>query len=209
MFNFITGSVTTISANLKKSFNQLPVDPYQISLKKPFRYRKFSKIKFKNHNVDTYLKGNFFQTKKINRYVGGKNRNYKNINNLVVEEIISLFKKEFQNYLKFKNYELGIHQIRILASNNIVGYPVPEGWHKDGFDYVVLLNINAKNIVGGISRIREKLNDNHDHYSVLLKSGEYIFLNDSKYFHYADPINVKDINTKGSRDIIVLTIQKI
>ena len=79
MFNFITGSVTNISNNLKKSFNELPVDPYQISLKKPFRYRKFSNIKFQNHNVDSYLTGKFFQTKKINRYVGGKTRNYNNI----------------------------------------------------------------------------------------------------------------------------------
>lgn len=209
MFNFLTGSVTSLSNNLKKSFDILPVDPFQVSLKKPFRYRKFSNFKFKNHSVDSILNGKFYQTKKINRYVGGKTRIYKNIDNLVIDEIIKLFKKEFQNYLIFKNYELGIHQIRIVSSKDIVGYPVPEGWHKDGFDFVILLNINTKNIVGGVSRIREKLNDNYDHFSKLLKSGEYIFINDSKFFHYADPINVKNINMKGSRDIFVFTIKKI
>ena len=209
MFNFLTGSVSKLSVSLKKSFEKLPVDPFQVSLKKPFRYRKFTNVKFKNHSFDSYLDGSFYQTKKINRYVGGKLRIYKSIDKLVIDEIILLFKKEFQSNLKFKSYELGIHQIRIISSKDIVGYPVPEGWHKDGFDFVILLNINTKNIIGGISRIREKLNDNYDHFSKLLKSGEYIFINDKKYFHYADPINVKNINKKGTRDIFVLTIKKI
>ena len=146
MFNFLTGSVSKLSVTLKKSFDKLPVDPFQVSLKKPFRYRKFTNVKFKNHSFDSYLDGSFYQTQKINRYVGGKLRIYKSIDKLVIDEIILLFKKEFQSNLKFKSYELGIHQIRIISSKDIVGYPVPEGWHKDGFDFVILLNINTKNI---------------------------------------------------------------
>ena len=56
-----------------------------------------------------------------------------------------------------------------------MGYPVPEGWHKDGFDFVALINISSKNIQGGISRIRNSIKENKDvdNYSCFLNSGEF------------------------------------
>ena len=38
---------------------------------------------------------------------------------------------------------------------------------------------------------------------------EYLFVNDKKYYHYTDPINVSNNIGKGSRDTLVITIKII
>ena len=83
---------------------------------------------------------------------------------------------------------------------------MPEGWHKDGFDFVSIINFNSNNIEGGTTRIRTKLNSNKDTFSSFLTSGEYIFISDKKYFHYTDPINVTNSSKKGYRDTLVITV---
>ncbi len=44
--------------------------------------------------------------------------------------------------------EMGIHQIRVVASKDEQGEPAPEGIHKDGFDYVGIFCINRDGISG-------------------------------------------------------------
>ena len=78
-----------------------------------------------------------------------------------------------------------------------------------GFDYVILINFGSNNIKGGITRIKEKIDQNNDSFSSFLKRGEYLFVNDKKYFHYTDPINVSNNTEKGSRDTLVITIKII
>ena len=118
-----------------------------------------------------------------------------------------LFKENFYKYFnKNDHLSVGFHQLRIKCTKNYVGYPVPEGWHKDGFDFVSIINFNSNNIEGGTTRIRTKLNSNKDTFSSFLTSGEYIFISDKKYFHYTDPINVTNSSKKGYRDTLVITV---
>ena len=77
------------------------------------------------------------------------------------------------------------------------------------FDYVIILNIGSKNIKGGVSRIKNKIDNDHDAFSWFLKKGEYILVNDRKFFHYTDPINVMDNKLEGSRDTLVVTVRSI
>ena len=86
-----------------------------------------------------------------------------------------LFKENFHSLIRYKNAEVGFHQLRIKCGKDFVGYPVPEGWHKDGFDYVILVNFGSKNIKGGVTRIKEKIDQSNDTFSAFLKKGEYLF----------------------------------
>ena len=47
------------------------------------------------------------------------------------------------------------------------------------------------------------------HFRGFLKKGEYILVNDRKFFHYTDPINVMDNKLEGSRDTLVVTVRSI
>ena len=152
---------------------------------------------------------NFYQKRKINRFAGGKVRKFKAIDSKVLNGFAHIFEKNFLKKITMKKMEIGFHQLRIKCGKNFVGYPVPEGWHKDGFDYVIILNIGSKNIKGGVSRIKNKIDNDHDAFSWFLKKGEYILVNDRKFFHYTDPINVMDNKLEGSRDTLVVTVRSI
>ena len=74
------------------------------------------------------------------------NRNFQPINTRIVNKINKIVKENFIKIINSKRIKFGYHQIRITCGENYVGYPVPEGWHKDGFDFVALINISSKNI---------------------------------------------------------------
>jgi len=209
MIDFIAGNLRSISTQLVKSFDKLPADPYEKSKGHHFRFRKYSKILINNINKETiFLKNSFFyQNKKINRFSGGKKRIFKEIDRRNLKQFIDLFKAQFGKiFVATNQLEIGFHQLRIKCSKDFVGYPVPEGWHKDGFDFVAIINFQSLNIGGGITRIKSNLNK-EDSYSSFLKKGDYILVNDNKFFHYTDPINIVGKAKYGYRDTLVITIK--
>tara|TARA_Y100000389_G_C17416118_1_gene493804 strand:+ start:716 stop:1351 length:636 start_codon:yes stop_codon:yes gene_type:complete len=209
MIDFIVGNIGAIKKGLITNFNKLPADPYEKSKGYHFRFRKYSKVIIDNKNKKIqFLKNSFFfQDKKRNRYAGGKKRIFREIDKNVLIQFIDLYKKQFNKlFLYKKKLEIGFHQIRIKCSKEFVGYPVPEGWHKDGFNYVALINFQSSNIGGGVSRIKNSLNKK-DTYSSFLEKGDYILINDTKYYHYTDPINILGKTKYGYRDTLVITIK--
>lgn len=209
MIDFFKGKLNKTSEIIIKSFRFLPPDRYEKSKGFYFRFRKFSKIIIKDKKINQLIDTNFFQKKKINRYVGGIKRKFEPIDEKIRLLMIDMFNKNFYSLVNSRNFEVGFHQLRIRCSKDFVGYPVPEGWHKDGYDYVILINYGSYNIQGGITRIKERIDQNNDTFSTFLKKGEFLFINDKKYFHYTDPINVNKKFSKGSRDTLVITIKNL
>lgn len=206
--DFIKGKVNTIDSEIINSFNDLQADINNKHKGFYYRYRRHSKLLVKNNYFKFDNNTNFYQSKKSNRFAGGKIRKFKNINKNIIDKIIILIKKNFLNYLQVnKNYELGIHQLRIKCGKNFVGYPVPEGWHKDGFDEIIILNVSSKNITGGTTRLKKKINSDKDDFAFFLKTGEFVFVNDKKYNHYTDPINIHNEKMDAYRDTFVFTIK--
>ena len=53
-----------------------------------------------------------------------------------------------------RNWHIELHQFRIEASADAAGEPTPEGVHRDGVDYVLVLLIDRHNIASGTTTIR-------------------------------------------------------
>lgn len=212
MINFLFGNIGRINKKVLSSFKKLPADKYEKSKGYYFRYRRYSRVLIENNfnypKISFLKKAFFYQEKKRNRYAGGKQRIFKPINKKILQEFIKIYLNNFNHLCNFKKIEIGFHQLRIKCSKEFVGYPVPEGWHKDGFNYVIIINFDSKNIEGGITRIKNNL-ANKDSYSNFLKKSDYIFLNDNKFYHYTDPINITKNSAFGFRDTLVVTIKKL
>ena len=210
MIKFFKGSIKKSNlVGIRSSFKNLPEDKYLKFADKNFRNRRLAKILFKNNKFYNIDNTDFKQNKVQNRYLGGVNRNFQPINTRIVNKINKIVKENFIKIINFKKIKFGYHQIRITCGENYVGYPVPEGWHKDGFDFVALINISSKNIQGGISRIRNSIKENKDvdNYSCFLNSGEFLFFSDKDFFHFTDPIIVSNNKKFGYRDTIVITFK--
>ena len=207
MIKFFKGSIKKSNlVGIRSSFKNLPEDKYLKFADKNFRNRRLAKILFKNNKFYNIDNTDFKQNKVQNRYLGGVNRNFQPINTRIVNKINKIVKENFIKIINSKRIKFGYHQIRITCGENYVGYPVPEGWHKDKCDYVAVITINYDNIVGGVSRIRQNLNDQNDVYNSFLKKKDYLLLNEKSFYHYTDPINVKNKKKKGFRDILVVTV---
>jgi len=210
MIIFVKGIIKLKDINpIKKSFNDLPEDQYIKFVNKNFRNRRFSRVIFSNNRFESKKDTSFLQSSSQNRYLGGVNRKFYPIKPDVIKKMNKMVKNNIVFLIGNKKFEMGYHQIRITCGKDYVGYPVPEGWHKDGFDYVALINFSSKNIQGGISRIRDEIKQNEDvdSYSCFLNSGEFLLFSDKDFFHFTDPIIANKNKTKGYRDTLVITFK--
>ncbi len=199
-----------IDNNLRNTFNNLANDTY-LKHKYTFRKRAFTKCLIdKDFNLKVLKTQTFKQDIRINKYAGGIPRNYPIVNSLVVDYIQKFFELNKYYFSDLKpNSEIGIHQIRITTINNNEGHPVPEGYHQDGVDYVIIIPIQSYGICGGINSIRYGSQDGAEILNEKLDFEKVLILNDRRVFHYASPIYAKYENIEGYRDSIILTIEKV
>ena len=206
-YDFIKGKINTLDLKIQKSFNNLPADTNEKIKGLYFRFRRLSKFYLINREILNDNDTNFFQPKFSNRYAGGKIRKFDKLEPIILDKIQSIIKKNFFIYLKRKKkYEFGIHQLRVKCGKDHPGYPVPEGWHKDGFEKIIILNVDSKNISGGTTRLKSRINSDKDDFAFMLNKKEFIVVNDKKFFHYTDPINILNEKTLAYRNTIKRTI---
>ena len=99
------------------------------------------------------------------------------------------------------------HQFRILAHEGKPGLPTPEGMHRDGRDWVLILLTGYANILGGETRVQDargRLLLRHR----LTQPGEALLLDDSRTRHGTSPIEPRDPDAPAWRDTLVLTFAR-
>jgi len=206
--DFAFKKLPQFSKQMLDSYFNLPMDKYLLQ-DQCFRERRFSQVTFSGSATNLISGADFFQNQEINHYAGGLTRDFAPIEQGVIDEFCQLFIDQVSPLFCGCDVNVGFHQIRITCADNYVGYPVPEGWHQDGFDYLAISCINAENICGGISRVREDMQSDSDFLSKILKPSEMLILNDRHFHHYTDPINNVEKGKKGFRDLLVTTISLI
>ena len=100
-----------------------------------------------------------------------------------------------------KNWEVRIHQIRIVATPEEPGLPAPEGIHQDGTDYLTLHLVRRRNIAGGESTIYDLERKPIRHYT-LREPLDSLILEDPRIMHGVTPVYPADGRTKGIRDLL-------
>jgi hypothetical protein len=96
------------------------------------------------------------------------------------------------------------HQFRILAKPDAPGLPTPEGMHRDGREWVLILLANSSNISGGETTIEDatgRMIAQH----CLREPGEALLLDDRLVRHATSPITPKLAAAPAWRDTLVVT----
>ncbi len=189
-----------------KEFDKLRNDKYLNNSKWVYRKRSFAQGILSKKKVIWSKNYNFFQSKKINKFAGGIKRKFPKMSSLLKNSVDKILKDFFsnQNLLKRKFY-FGAHAIRILCNKKNKGYPVPEGFHTDGVDFVAIVPINFMKSKGGVSYLKDSKKN-----KIVFKKklhNKILIFNDRKLLHYATPISITQGNL-GFRDIFVFTFLK-
>lgn len=113
-------------------------------------------------------------------------------------------------YIRFnkeKSWRIQAHQFRIEANNNEVGKPTPEGIHRDGADFILIMLLQRDNITGGESHIYDA--SKKLLFSAVLETlGDAVLLDDHKVWHGVSEIHALNKANSGYRDVLVLTFHK-
>ena len=103
-------------------------------------------------------------------------------------------------------WHVEMHQFRIEARPAEVGRPTPEGLHRDGVDYVLVLLIDRRNIASGVTTI-------HGDGGVMLgqftltRPFDAAIVDDQRVAHGVTPVQPLDPAQPAYRDVLVVTFK--
>ncbi len=95
------------------------------------------------------------------------------------------------------------HQFRIDTTDGI-GRPTPEGAHRDGVDFVVVMLVKREGVKGGETRVFEAHGSQGLRFT-LSEPWSLLMLDDEKVIHETTPI--QPLTEGGHRDTLVLTFR--
>ncbi len=191
--------------DLKPYWSHLPRDPY---LKDGGRYRFRRHASYLLHQGTLELAPHraHWQSVDYNALHGGIERWFEPLepalqSNLSWQQLIPGISQLFP---ASPRWYVEAHPFRIDTSDGI-GRPTPEGAHRDGVDYVVVILVDRVGVKGGETRIFEAQGSIGLRFT-LQDSWTALVLNDARMIHETTPI--QPIGTHGYRDTLVITFRR-
>ncbi|MEJ0095931.1 MAG: 2OG-Fe dioxygenase family protein [Methylocella sp.] len=104
-------------------------------------------------------------------------------------------------------WHVEVHQFRIEAGPGRKGLPTPEGLHRDGVDWVLVLLVARENIASGMTTIAD--NDRQTIGSfTLTRPLDAALVDDSRVYHGVTPVEASDPSRPAYRDVLVVTFRR-
>jgi hypothetical protein len=106
-----------------------------------------------------------------------------------------------------KPWHIEVHQFRIETKSGTHGKPTPEGMHRDGVDFVLVMMVKRTNIKSG-----ETIMTSADHKPLgqftLTEPFDAVLLDDHHVFHGVTPVEPLDPALPAYRDVLVVTFRR-
>ena len=99
------------------------------------------------------------------------------------------------------------HQFRIEARTGEQGLPTPEGAHRDGVDWVIVMLVNRQNVDSGVTDIFAPDGASLGSFT-LTAPGDAVFLDDHRVLHGVTPVRPRDPQAAAVRDVLVVTFRR-
>jgi hypothetical protein len=196
-------SLGEIDADLKLSFNDLPSDDHLPS-RFPYRSRRYSRCHFTSGAITWLSENPFYQSAEYNPLAAGQLRMFHPLKEQTKDKIASVFIPAVAQHVPGDRFTIGVHQIRIIATDQEMGKPAPEGIHRDGFDFVAVVAVSRKNVNGGVTMLVDLEDHDKVFFEETLETGGAILFDDRQVAHYTTPITPRYPGL-ASRDVFVLT----
>jgi hypothetical protein len=103
-------------------------------------------------------------------------------------------------------WHIEAHQFRIEARPNEQGRPTPEGLHRDGVDYVLVLLVDRRNIARGVTTIHSIAGAPLGDFT-LTDPFDAALVDDARVAHGVTPVEPIDPEQAAYRDVLVVTFR--
>jgi len=153
-----------------------------------------------------------YQAPEYNRLVGGIERWFEPIQARIVEgetfrRILALCIDVFGALRPRADWHIECHQFRIEARRDAVGRPTPEGVHRDGVDYVLVLLVSRVNVESGTTTVHAPDGRLLGSFT-LTQPLDAAWVDDARVLHGVTPVRPIDPARAAHRDVLVVTFRE-
>ena len=153
-----------------------------------------------------------YQSLDHNPLVGGIQRWFEPIERAVLEgpsmqRILAFCLQLFGAYKPDADWHVECHQFRIEARRDAPGQPTPEGVHRDGVDYVLVLLIHRDNISSGTTTTHDLTGRQLGNFT-LSAPLDAALVDDTRVKHGVTPVEPIDAARPAHRDVLVVTLRE-
>src|SRR5260221_2217487 len=194
------------------SWNDLVVDPY-LAEGARFRKRRFAVYRADAGGaIEREPHQPHFQYPEYNRLFGGIERWFEpiapEIGELTLRTIIGFCVRFFGELApSVATGHVEAHQFRIEARDAAPGQPTPEGIHRDGVDFVLVLLVRRDNIASGVTTAYD-LAGLPLGTLTLTDPFDATLVDDTRVAHGVTPVAPLDPGRPGCRDVLVVTLRR-
>ncbi len=198
-------------AEFAQSWDGMPVDTYMADGGR-YRRRRYAVYAAEPAGIVRAAHQAHFQSLDYNRLNGGVARWFAPIDDAVgnsrtLRTILGFCLALFNRLApETRRWHIETHQFRIEALPGVVGQPTPEGRHRDGVDFVLVLMLRRCNIASGTTTIHAP--DGGDLGAFTLTAPlDATLLDDRRVLHGVTPVEAIDAGEPAYRDVLVVTFR--
>jgi hypothetical protein len=195
------------------SWNHLSVDSYMADGGR-YRRRRFAAFAVSAHEIIRKPHQPHYQSRDYNALNGGIERWFAPCSAEVAQHPImqaslrwccSLFNSLTEAPPSLWHVET--HQFRIEAQPDRLGLPTPEGLHRDGVDWVLVLLIARENIAEGVTTIYDLSKRALGSFTLTLPL-DAALVDDSRVYHGVTAVEPLNPSKPAYRDVLVVTFRR-
>jgi hypothetical protein len=197
------------------SWNDLGVDAFMADGGR-YRRRRFAAFRAAADGITRKPHQPHYQSRDYNPLNGGIERWFLAVADPIGEHpalraILStchgLFNRLTPPAVRPASWHVEIHQFRIEARNGQEGRPTPEGMHRDGVDWVLVLLVSRVNVQSGETSIHDLAKQPLGSFT-LTDPLDAAFTDDNRVYHGVTPVSPLDTTRPGHRDVLVVTFRR-
>jgi hypothetical protein len=197
-----------------ESWNRLELDTYMAD---GGRYRRRRHATFRVSDDQSILRAPHqahYQSLDYNPLHGGVERWFEPIEPLVgngssLTTILGFCRATFSALAPaIREWHVEVHQFRIEARSTERGRPTPEGLHRDGVDYVLVLLVDRQNIRSGVTTIHGAGGVPLGTFTLTVPFDAAI-VDDHRVAHGVTPVEPLDPARAAFRDVLVVTFKNL
>lgn len=195
------------------SWSDLAIDTY-LAAQGHVRLRRYAVYSISANFIVSRLEHQpHYQSESYNRLQGGIDRWFEPVKPFIGScrslHAVLLFGARLFTALSgnFHGWRVEVHQFRIEANQSAPALPTPEGVHRDGVDYVLVLLVDRENISSGTTTIHSPENDLLGSFT-LRDPLDTALLVDFRVLHGVTMIHPLDREESAWRDVLVVTFKR-
>jgi hypothetical protein len=197
------------------SWNDLGLDRYMADGGR-YRRRRFAAFAVSGGTVRRKPNQPHYQSRDYNALNGGIARWFEPVTDAIADHpstaavlqvCDSLFTGLTPPDLRPERWHVEMHQFRIEARSDVAGRPTPEGLHRDGVDWVLVLLVRRENVERGETNITDLQRALVSSFT-LIEPMDAALVDDSRVYHGVTTICPIDPARPSFRDVLVITFRR-